>query len=151
MKRGSDYEAELFSQIMPIIVCDIFPPADILNRLLAAFMSARPFVAFCLTPTIFRVRINEYLDVFHRDVESNAFHSIPFNRYRVPLRYINYRSVLQVFSSVRYQNQQSLVVEWILLSLENFTKVTESEIDEAVWNILCFFTAASANPWLQLV
>lgn len=62
MKRGSDYEAELLSPVMPIIVCDIFPPADILNRLLAAFMSARPLVAFCLTPTIFKV--NAVLSIF---------------------------------------------------------------------------------------
>ena len=55
MKRGTDYEVGLLSQIMPVITCDIFLPADILNRLLAEFMSARSTVAINLTETIFEV------------------------------------------------------------------------------------------------
>jgi len=56
MKRGVDYEVELLSRLLPIVTCDVFLPADILNRLLAEFMSAsRPLVAISLTPTIFQV------------------------------------------------------------------------------------------------
>ncbi len=55
MKRGTDLEADLLGRIMPIITCDIFPPADILNRILNEFMTARPAVAFSLSPTIFKV------------------------------------------------------------------------------------------------
>ncbi|XP_057364436.1 huntingtin-like isoform X1 [Daphnia carinata] len=110
MKRGTDKEAEILGQIMPVITCDIFPPADILNRILSEFMTAKPTVACCLTPTIFKV-----------------------------------------FGAARSQGQQSLVVEWILLSLSNFTRNLSDESANSVWNILCFFTAASSNPWLQSV
>lgn len=55
MKRGTDSEAELIGRIMPVITCDIFPPADILNRILNEFMTARPTVASSLAPTIFKV------------------------------------------------------------------------------------------------
>ncbi|KAK4002443.1 hypothetical protein OUZ56_004272 [Daphnia magna] len=110
MKRGTDREAEILGQIMPVITCDIFPPADILNRILSEFITARPSVACCLTPTIFKV-----------------------------------------FGTARSQGQQSLVVEWILLSLSNFTRSLSDESANSVWNVLCFFTAASSNPWLQSV
>lgn len=55
MKRGTDAEAELLGRVMPVITCDIFPPADILNRILSEFITARPTVAYSLTPTIFKV------------------------------------------------------------------------------------------------
>ena len=55
MKRGTDQEALLLGTIMPTITCDIFPPADILNRILSEFMTSRPLVAYNLTPTIFKV------------------------------------------------------------------------------------------------
>lgn len=55
MKRGTDAEAEFLGRIMPVIACDIFPPADILNRILSEFMTARQEVACSLTPTIFKV------------------------------------------------------------------------------------------------
>ncbi|XP_046649350.1 huntingtin-like isoform X2 [Daphnia pulicaria] len=110
MKRGTDLEAELLGRIMPVITCDIFPPADILNRILSEFITARPTVACCLTPTIFKV-----------------------------------------FGTARTQGQQSLVMEWILLSLSNFTRTPSDTANDSIWNILCFFTAASNNPWLQSV
>ncbi|EFX77022.1 hypothetical protein DAPPUDRAFT_106588 [Daphnia pulex] len=110
MKRGTDREAELLGRIMPVITCDIFPPADILNRILSEFITARPTVACCLTPTIFKV-----------------------------------------FGTARTQGQQSLVMEWILLSLSNFTRTPSDTANDSIWNILCFFTAASNNPWLQSV
>ena len=57
MKRGCDLEVDLLSRLLPVVTSDIFQPADILNRLLAEFMSAtRPSVAIRLTPTIFQVR-----------------------------------------------------------------------------------------------
>lgn len=55
MKRGTDEEADLLGRVMPILTCDIFPPADILNRILSEFMSSRTPVAYSLTPTIFKV------------------------------------------------------------------------------------------------
>lgn len=57
----------------------------------------------------------------------------------------------KVFGTARDQGQQSLVLEWILLSLSNFTQSSSSGMTEsvAVWNILCFFIGASRNPWLQ--
>lgn len=57
MKRGTDQEARLLGTIMPTITCDIFPPADILNRILSEFMTSRPLVAYNLTPTIFKVSL----------------------------------------------------------------------------------------------
>ena len=56
MKRGTDAEAELFGRVMPVITCDIFPPADILNSILSEFITARSTVAYNLTPTIFKVK-----------------------------------------------------------------------------------------------
>ena len=58
---------------------------------------------------------------------------------------------IQVFGTARAQGQQSLVMEWILLSLSNFTRTPSDTANDSVWNILCFFTAASNNPWFQSV
>lgn len=72
MKRGTDREAEILGQIMPVITCDIFPPADILNRILSEFITARPSVACCLTPTIFKVNVK--IEDFHYHVKYKNLH-----------------------------------------------------------------------------
>ena len=55
MKRVTDQEAQLLGSLLPTITCDIFSPADILNRVLSEFMSSRPLVAYNLAPTLFKV------------------------------------------------------------------------------------------------
>ena len=58
---------------------------------------------------------------------------------------------MQVFSAARTEGQQSLVLEWILIILANFMRMPSDEALVATWNHLCFFTAASCNPWLRSV
>ena len=71
----------------------------------------------------------------------NVFFFLIFNH--------NFIFYYQVFGTARSQDQQSLVIQWILLSLANFTEAATGAEDFAVWNILCFFCAASNNPWLK--
>ena len=54
MKRGTDQEALLLGTIMPTITCDIFPPADILNRILSLF--------FCIF-VHFRILNNKFAEI----------------------------------------------------------------------------------------
>lgn len=55
IKRGTDSDASIIGRIMPAIISDMFSPADVLNRVLSEFITARPAAARCLTPTIFKV------------------------------------------------------------------------------------------------
>ncbi|KAK3095770.1 hypothetical protein FSP39_018831 [Pinctada imbricata] len=55
--------------------------------------------------------------------------------------------VFQVFSNLHSQEQQSLVQDWVMLSLSNFTQRTPFAM--AVWSLTCFFISASTNQWLR--
>ncbi|XP_033756060.1 huntingtin-like [Pecten maximus] len=55
--------------------------------------------------------------------------------------------VFQVFANLHQQKQQTLVRDWVMLSLSNFTQRTP--IAMAMWSLTCFFISASVNPWLR--
>ncbi|XP_071090376.1 huntingtin-like isoform X1 [Haliotis cracherodii] len=55
--------------------------------------------------------------------------------------------VFQVFNNLHQQNQQSLVRDWVMLSLSNFTQ--RSPVAMAMWSLTCFFISASTNQWLK--
>lgn len=55
--------------------------------------------------------------------------------------------VFQVFNNLQQQEQQSLVQDWVMLSLSNFTQRTP--VAMAVWSLTCFFISASTNQWLR--
>jgi len=44
-------------------------------------------------------------------------------------------------------NQTSVVHDWVILSLSNFTQRTP--LTMAIWSLTCFFISASSNPWLR--
>ncbi|RUS73694.1 hypothetical protein EGW08_018541 [Elysia chlorotica] len=55
--------------------------------------------------------------------------------------------VFQVFTNLHQQQQQSLVKEWVMLSLSNFTQ--RSPLAMAMWSLSLFFISASTNVWLR--
>ncbi|KAK3589444.1 hypothetical protein CHS0354_020780 [Potamilus streckersoni] len=57
------------------------------------------------------------------------------------------RVVFQVFSNLHQQRQHSLLRDWVMLSLSNFTQRTP--VAMAVWSLTCFFISASTNDWLR--
>ncbi|XP_050315238.1 huntingtin-like [Anthonomus grandis grandis] len=54
--------------------------------------------------------------------------------------------VFQVFDSAIQLNQLSLLQDWVVFSLSNFT---QSFSNMAVWSLTCFFISASPNLWLK--
>ncbi|XP_060528068.1 huntingtin [Cylas formicarius] len=55
--------------------------------------------------------------------------------------------VFKVFESAIEQNQLSLLQDWVVFSLSNFTQ--SSSINMATWCLTCFFISASTNKWLR--
>jgi len=53
----------------------------------------------------------------------------------------------QVFERLIKADQHSLVCNWVMLSLSNFTQRTP--IAMAIWSLTCFFVSASTNHWLR--
>lgn len=44
-------------------------------------------------------------------------------------------------------NQTSVVHDWVILSLSNFTQRTPLAM--AIWSLTCFFISASVSQWLR--
>ncbi|KAJ8928269.1 hypothetical protein NQ314_019220 [Rhamnusium bicolor] len=55
--------------------------------------------------------------------------------------------VFQVFESAISQEQLSLLQDWVVFSLSNFTQ--SFSIGMATWCLTCFFISASSNEWLR--
>lgn len=53
----------------------------------------------------------------------------------------------QVFGRLQERGDQSLLQEWVMLSLTNFTQRTPFAM--ATWSLTCFFVCASSNRWLR--
>ncbi|KAK7109044.1 hypothetical protein V1264_013160 [Littorina saxatilis] len=64
-----------------------------------------------------------------------------------PYPHLIAKVVFQVFNNLHQQSQQSLVQEWVMLSLSNFTQ--RSPVAMATWSLTCFFISASTNVWLK--
>ena len=57
--------------------------------------------------------------------------------------------VSQVFQTLHSTGQSSMVRDWVMLSLSNFTQRTP--VAMAVWSLSCFFVSASTSPWVSAV
>ncbi|KAK2115312.1 hypothetical protein P7K49_005938 [Saguinus oedipus] len=55
-------------------------------------------------------------------------------------------SFLQVFQTLHSTGQSSMVRDWVMLSLSNFTQRTP--VAMATWSLSCFFVSASTSPWV---
>uniref|UniRef100_A0A6P7F8J4 Huntingtin-like n=1 Tax=Diabrotica virgifera virgifera TaxID=50390 RepID=A0A6P7F8J4_DIAVI len=55
--------------------------------------------------------------------------------------------VFQVFQSAIQRNQLSLLQDWVVFSLSNFTQ--SFSIGMATWCLTCFFVSATTNDWLR--
>uniref|UniRef100_A0A8C7AI54 Huntingtin n=1 Tax=Neovison vison TaxID=452646 RepID=A0A8C7AI54_NEOVI len=57
--------------------------------------------------------------------------------------------VYKVFQTLHTTGQSSMVRDWVMLSLSNFTQRTP--VAMAVWSLSCFFVSASTSPWVSAV
>ncbi|XP_034528082.1 huntingtin [Ailuropoda melanoleuca] len=57
--------------------------------------------------------------------------------------------VYKVFQTLHSTGQSSMVRDWVMLSLSNFTQRTP--VAMAVWSLSCFFVSASTSPWVSAV
>jgi len=57
--------------------------------------------------------------------------------------------VYKVFQTLHTTGQSSMVRDWVMLSLSNFTQRTP--VAMAVWSLSCFFISASTSPWVSAV
>ncbi|XP_028973894.2 huntingtin isoform X2 [Esox lucius] len=55
--------------------------------------------------------------------------------------------VYKVFQTLHATGQSSMVRDWVLLSLSNFTQRTP--IAMAMWSLSCFFVSASTSQWIS--
>lgn len=60
-----------------------------------------------------------------------------------------YRFLLKVFQKAIEQSQLSLLQEWVVFSLSNFTH--SLPLGMSTWCLTCFFISASTNKWLRLM
>ncbi|NWI87724.1 HD protein, partial [Pitta sordida] len=54
---------------------------------------------------------------------------------------------LQVFQTLHSTGQSSMVRDWVMLSLSNFTQRTP--VAMAMWSLSCFFVSASTSQWIS--
>ncbi|XP_006893721.1 PREDICTED: huntingtin [Elephantulus edwardii] len=57
--------------------------------------------------------------------------------------------VYKVFQTLHSTGQSSMVRDWVMLSLSNFTQRTP--VAMAMWSLSCFFVSASTSPWVSAV
>ncbi|XP_055988635.1 huntingtin isoform X2 [Sorex fumeus] len=57
--------------------------------------------------------------------------------------------VYKVFQTLHNTGQSSMVRDWVMLSLSNFTQRTP--VAMAVWSLSCFFISASTSPWVSAI
>ncbi|XP_048448595.1 huntingtin-like, partial [Rhincodon typus] len=55
--------------------------------------------------------------------------------------------VYKVFQTLHNTGQSSMVRDWVMLSLSNFTQRTP--IAMAMWSLSCFFVSASTSAWIS--
>ncbi|CAG5929094.1 unnamed protein product, partial [Menidia menidia] len=55
--------------------------------------------------------------------------------------------VYKVFQTLHATGQSSMVRDWVLLSLSNFTQRTP--VAMAMWSLSCFFVSASTSQWIS--
>ncbi|KAF1415254.1 Huntingtin, partial [Spheniscus humboldti] len=54
-----------------------------------------------------------------------------------------------VFQTLHSTGQSSMVRDWVMLSLSNFTQRTP--VAMAMWSLSCFFVSASTSPWISAI
>lgn len=52
-----------------------------------------------------------------------------------------------MFQTLHGAGQSSMVRDWVMLSLSNFTQ--RSPVAMAMWSLSCFFVSASTSPWVS--
>ncbi|XP_052537757.1 huntingtin isoform X1 [Tympanuchus pallidicinctus] len=57
--------------------------------------------------------------------------------------------VYKVFQTLHTTGQSSMVRDWVMLSLSNFTQRTP--VAMAVWSLSCFFVSASTSQWISAI
>ncbi|XP_021116025.1 huntingtin isoform X3 [Heterocephalus glaber] len=57
--------------------------------------------------------------------------------------------VYKVFQTLHSAGQSSMVRDWVMLSLSNFTQRTP--VAMAMWSLSCFFVSASTSPWVSAI
>ncbi|XP_043918860.1 huntingtin isoform X2 [Protopterus annectens] len=57
------------------------------------------------------------------------------------------RVVYKVFQTLHTTGQSSMVRDWVMLSLSNFTQRTP--VAMAMWSLSCFFVSASTSSWIS--
>ncbi|XP_077157717.1 huntingtin isoform X3 [Paroedura picta] len=57
--------------------------------------------------------------------------------------------VYKVFQTLHTTGQSSMVRDWVMLSLSNFTQRTP--VSMAMWSLSCFFVSASTSQWISAI
>nr|AAC52218.1 huntingtin [Mus musculus] len=57
--------------------------------------------------------------------------------------------VYKVFQTLHSAGQSSMVRDWVMLSLSNFTQRTS--VAMAMWSLSCFLVSASTSPWVSAI
>lgn len=172
IRKGFPCEARVVARILPQFLDDFFPPQDVMNKVIGEFLSnQQPYPQFMAT-VVYKVRVSMCGTRTEQGVESRIIstlpvglssgldssckkggscspcHSIPTPPHPPPQPDLcSGFSHLQVFQTLHSAGQSSMVRDWVMLSLSNFTQRTP--VAMAMWSLSCFLVSASTSPWVS--
>lgn len=125
----------MVARILPQFLDDFFPPQDVMNKVIGEFLSnQQPYPQFMAT-VVYQVRPGRGPQPSLVAPELALTGGRPG------------RPSPQVFQTLHSTGQSSMVRDWVMLSLSNFTQRTP--VAMAVWSLSCFFVSASTSPWVS--
>lgn len=154
IRKGFPCEARVVARILPQFLDDFFPPQDVMNKVIGEFLSnQQPYPQFMAT-VVYKVRAGRGLPT--RTGRLGVQRCGPVAGHRpgpsrrkccVSAPGIWASPPPQVFQTLHSTGQSSMVRDWVMLSLSNFTQRTP--VAMAVWSLSCFFVSASTGPWVS--
>jgi huntingtin len=121
-------EAYTLASIIPNMLYDFFPTQDILNKIIGEFLSSQHFYPQNSALIIFKVMIGLLYQL-------------------TIIQYLLCATIFQVFNNLHSQSQESLIHEWVVLSLSSFIQI--QPLASAIWSLSSFLISASSNIWIK--
>lgn len=170
VRKGHAFEVEVICAILPNIFSDFFSPSDVLTKVIGEFLSTQQPHPKLLSKVVFQVSYTFLIDLFVFKMKLLQFSDFTFVYSNCLLAlfcatlktvsniYPNYFWFLhcyacsiefsfKVFESAIKQSQLTLLQDWVIFSLSNFTQ--SLSVGMATWYLTCFFISASTDDWLR--
>ncbi|KAL7976412.1 hypothetical protein Chor_015476 [Crotalus horridus] len=139
IRKGFPFEARVVTRILPQFLDDFFPPQDVMNKVIGEFLSnQQPYPQF-MAKVLYKISLDGEDGDIHFSFLQKIVLSTNGDR--------GCGHKLAVFQTLHTTGQSSMVRDWVMLSLSNFTQRTP--IAMAMWSLSCFFVSASTSQWIS--